>query len=139
MEAVFQERDIEVDEEPERQVTETKIGRELNPMDRLNRFDGFELDEELLVDEQVDAVSLGNGVTAIRDGQELLGLGVVAARCQLDAQAFTIGILQQARAEGAMDRQRGIHRICGDGFNPIWNNDPGHFFANLGGSLRLRA
>jgi len=120
---------VEVDQEAEWQAEQPEVGRELDPVDRLEGLDGLELDQQLSVDQQVDPVGAGDGVVAITDGEQLLAFHRVPARRELQLQAVAVGALEQAGPERPMHGQGGVDRGAGERLDLTGNNDLQH---NLG-------
>jgi hypothetical protein len=67
--AVDQFRDVEVDEESGWEVRETKVGEELRFVHRFDVFDGFELNGDLLFDEEIQAEGIGYVQAFVVHGQ----------------------------------------------------------------------
>ena len=60
--------------------------------------DGFEFENEVVLDQNVDAVAGFQLEVAVDDGQRVLRFGFDAASCKFGEQAGGVGAFEEARA-----------------------------------------
>jgi hypothetical protein len=106
LQAVFQDRDLEVDEEADGEAGEFEIGHELGFMDRQKLFYGLQLDDDSLLDEQVDPVAAIEGNRFVLNGKIDLSTKRYASQGELVAHALFVSRLEQPWAEGPMHLDR---------------------------------
>lgn len=108
---------IEVHEESRGISRDLQIGDHLRETDSLQVFDGFQLDDDTLVDEQIDPEPAGDAMSFVVQGNQSLALDTEAFPCQLDQQSFAVHRFQQARAEDSVHFDRATDDLFGQLFD----------------------
>jgi len=110
---VAEELGVEVDQKPEWESTCAEIGEQLGFVDVGELSDGFEFDDDGVLDEQVDALAFDHGVF-VEDGDLDLGLRVDVAEVEFVQQCLLVDGFEQARSEFAVDLDRGTDHIVSE-------------------------
>lgn len=82
-------------------------------MDVRQLSDGFEFEDDGVLDEQVDALAFDDGVF-VDDGDLDLGLGVDVSDVELVQECLLVDGFQQARSEFSVDLDRGTDHIVSE-------------------------
>jgi hypothetical protein len=102
---------VEVDEECRRQTTEPQVGQHLGLVHREESLNGLDFDDELTLDDEVEAVTELEANALVVDGEGLLPLKSQAPERQFVSKALLIGRLEQARPYGPMHFDAGAYHF----------------------------
>jgi hypothetical protein len=97
---------VEVDEQPDFTSTELQVGEELCLVNRKDGFNGFQFDDHLLLDPQVDPVPGIEPAAAIDQRQWMLQFDPKPFQRQFLVQAESIGAFEQPRAKRRVNLDR---------------------------------
>lgn len=118
--SVFENRDVEVDQETELAFGQSQIGQQLGVMHRGEVVDGFQFHDHSLIDSDVDPIAGRNLHPFVDQRQLALHDESDAAQLQFVFQAFLVGVLQATGAEKAM-------HLDGSGYDRTRQFVRGHF------------
>jgi hypothetical protein len=103
--------------------TEVTGGEKLRLVDGKDLLNCFDLDNNLLFDEQINSIPHFDSDSVIDDGKDLLGFEIRMHLVQLVAETFVIRPFQQARTKSRMDSVGGTDNAVGgsavDEFDPV--------------------
>lgn len=88
--ALLQERDVEVDEETEFQLRQLEVSEELRFVDRPERVDALEFDDQPVVDDEIEAISAVEPHVSIGDRYWTLALERNSGQRKLVAKALLV-------------------------------------------------
>src|SRR5690606_21310083 len=94
--------DVEVDEESLSQVQELEIGQHLCLMDRQQAIDGFQFDDQLAGDHEVDSILRIEHRVPVENRNGHLAGELDVLECHLAAEAVLVRRLQQAWPKRSM-------------------------------------
>ena len=100
---VAESKDVEVDEQPDLHVSKTQVRKALRLVDRIDPIDRLEFHDDLIGDQQVDAVPGVDSEPSIRDRQSQLTLDVDLARREFVGQTRFVRRLEQPWAERSVN------------------------------------
>jgi hypothetical protein len=103
VDAVNEAKFVEVDEQAEGDVHELHLTHQLSLVDRENLRDDFELNEEAVIHQQIQAEGFLEGVSLVFNGNDKLLGGSDILEKQFPHQAFFVDRLNETRAFEAMD------------------------------------
>ena len=106
-------RDIEVDKQPELVSTQLEIRQQLRGMNRQQLLYGFDLDDQAVFHDEIDAVSKANLNPSINNWQPHLVLELQPSLRELVIQARIVCALEQAGTECGMNVQGGGNNSVG--------------------------
>ncbi|HMO25490.1 MAG TPA: hypothetical protein PKB10_04410, partial [Tepidisphaeraceae bacterium] len=132
--ALFQGRDIEVEDQSDRPAAESEIGQELGVMDRCKFLDGFHLNHDRRFDEQIDPIAAIEGHSLVDDGQRAFSDEVDLTMLKLMTETPRISGFQQPRSQLPMHLDRSTNDRFGKLIQLI-SIKPGHS-SNLSSSPR---
>ncbi|MCW1912168.1 hypothetical protein OJ996_01200 [Luteolibacter sp. GHJ8] len=69
LEAVSEERNMKIDQKPERLSAHPEIGKQLGAVDRFESFARLQFNHDLVLHKQVDSVGVGNDQTLVGEGK----------------------------------------------------------------------
>jgi len=94
---------VKVHEETDGDIQELHVTEELGLVDGKDVFDRFEFDQKTVVDEEVEAEWLFEGVALVLDGNDLLANAGNLAQIKFATQAFFVNGFNQAWAFQTVD------------------------------------
>jgi hypothetical protein len=94
---------VEVHEEAGPSTGEFQISEELSLVDRENVFDGFQLDDQISLNQEVDAVAAFDTEALVVHGKELLPFERKATQRELVCEALFIGRFEEPGSNDAMN------------------------------------
>src|SRR6185436_10500708 len=97
-----QDTNFEVDQQPERFLQGTQVGGDLGDVDREEHGDRFELDDQLIGNDQVQA-RLPHDARFVCDRDRYLPPELQPSRGKLGAKGLLVDSLEEPRTENAMD------------------------------------
>lgn len=106
-EALLEEGDVEVDEESDGQAQEFEVGDELGFVDGEEAVHGFELEDDMAVDDEVETVAAVEGEAFVGEGERNLTLDVKFAQGELMREAVLVGRFEKSRPQVAVDLDAG--------------------------------
>ena len=112
--ALFEQLNVEVHQEAEAVAGELQIGQHLRLMNRRGRIDGFDLDDDGVPHEEVDAIARVEFDIALHDGQHDLSRHGAAAARQLIGETMLISRFEQPWPQRGMDTKPRVDHLSGD-------------------------
>jgi hypothetical protein len=103
VDAVFEADLVEVDEEAEWDVHEPHVAEKLGAVDGENLLNGFELDEEGVGDQEVEAEGFLEGDAFVFDSDDLLAAGRDLTEFEFSLEALFVDALDETGTFDAMD------------------------------------
>jgi hypothetical protein len=113
--AVLDEDHVKVDEQAKAFVRQAEIRQKLFPVDRSERLDGFDFDDYLVFHDEIGPEASIYTDTLIDHRNRLLSHGAETSTAEFIRQDGIINGFQQARAEGRVNAEGGVHNLPGDG------------------------
>lgn len=101
--SIAEEGDVEVYEQGYLQLRESEVGDDLGGVNGVDGLDGFELHEDLVIDDKVDAIPRVDARALIVNGHGNLAIYVEAALPELPAEAGAIRGRKQLPAPDAYE------------------------------------
>ncbi len=109
--ALPQGSDVEVDEESEAVASESQVRQDLGDVKGLQVFHCLQLDDDLIRDKDVDAVSAIDNRVAISDSDLDLASERDSAELELAAKTVLVGGFQQAWSQRPMNVDAGADAL----------------------------
>ena len=113
--AVFEEADVEVQEQAAGEARELEIGDQLSFVDGSEGINALDLDDHPSFDQEVDAVAAVELDAVVDNRKRDLALNAQAGFGEFVAQTHLIGGFEQARAESAVNSDRAADDLPRDG------------------------
>ena len=120
LQSVFEHRLAEIDKQAKRELHQAQIGEHLPAVHRSQPFDGFQFNNQTIVDEQInlECVVHDNAFEIHLDRD--LASDLMSCLHQGSRQQTFIRMFKQARTQGLMNLKTKIDDIVGDRFQSIW-------------------
>jgi hypothetical protein len=105
---------VEVHHQSQRDVQELHVAQKLGFVDRMHFLDGFDFDQEAVLDEQVESQFFDEHEAFVINLDLVLLLDGEAAQFQLATQSFFVDAFQQAWTEDAVDFDAGADHLAAE-------------------------
>jgi hypothetical protein len=86
-------------------------------MDRVNLLDGFQLDNDAVLNQYVELEVGAHAMSFVCDGNSTFALGSQRGLAEFDEQAFAVNGFQQSRTKGAVYFNRATNNPITDQFD----------------------
>jgi len=100
---VLEDPDVEVKEESDVAARELEVRQQLRFVKRGQTAHGLDFEDDLVLDQDVEAIPAVDEESVVADGLWLLALDMETASSQLEAQARLVGRLKEPRPERTVD------------------------------------
>src|SRR3954466_8598321 len=120
-----EDANVEIHDQADLDVGQTEIRRHLREVDRQDRGNRFDLDQQLVFNNEVDDVRPGYDLALVLDRQRPLEIDFESALLERPEHRQVVGVLEQSRAELAVDLDSDANHVLRQATRSIVNQHAG--------------